>query len=476
MRGTRGYIGKHARGAAARLAKRTGGRGVLLLGPVERRRGSRAAAELQSAAAGGWVGTLCGQTHSGFIVTNFRSTREIEIPFFFAPPQRRVSPLQRRRRNADHGAAGDDAVRVARGPPRRARETVRRTVRRAASLALVTPHLHRSSCAARSARALPAAASVRRAARSESVSPRRAAPSAVPLCARRSTAAPPGARLTRRRRLFSLFVLSQAVVKPLVGNVAPDFTAEAVFDQEFMTVTLSKYRGKRVRRVVSLHLSFNQRSTSRRYVVLFFYPLDFTFVCPVRVAASFVVAPSPHTSPPRQTEITAFSDRYAEFKAANTEVLGVSVDSQFSHLAWHVFPFFFPFATNVTAFLFQAADGPQGWRPGRFGVPAGGGFEKGDRLVLPRAQRRRRRAARPVHHRQGGGGAGAPHATTKTHKFFFFFSYKFFAYSLFSTQPSTTSRSAAAWTRRCARCRRCSTCRTTPTRCAPRGGRRGTRP
>lgn len=51
-----------------------------------------------------------------------------------------------------------------------------------------------------------------------------------------------------------------------------------------------------------------------KYVVLFFYPLDFTFVCP--------------------TEITAFSDRYEEFKKINTEVLGVSVDSQFSHLAW----------------------------------------------------------------------------------------------------------------------------------------------
>lgn len=51
-----------------------------------------------------------------------------------------------------------------------------------------------------------------------------------------------------------------------------------------------------------------------KYVVIFFYPLDFTFVCP--------------------TEITAFSDRYDEFKAINTEVLGVSVDSQFSHLAW----------------------------------------------------------------------------------------------------------------------------------------------
>jgi peroxiredoxin 2/4 len=79
-----------------------------------------------------------------------------------------------------------------------------------------------------------------------------------------------------------------------VGQSAPDFTATAVYDQEFKTIKLSDYRGK--------------------YVVLFFYPLDFTFVCP--------------------TEITAFSDRYDEFKAINTEVLGVSVDSQFSHLAW----------------------------------------------------------------------------------------------------------------------------------------------
>jgi peroxiredoxin (alkyl hydroperoxide reductase subunit C) len=79
-----------------------------------------------------------------------------------------------------------------------------------------------------------------------------------------------------------------------VGQAAPDFEAVAVFDQEFKTLKLSDYRGK--------------------YVVLFFYPLDFTFVCP--------------------TEIVAFSDRYAEFANLNTEVLGVSVDSQFSHLAW----------------------------------------------------------------------------------------------------------------------------------------------
>jgi peroxiredoxin (alkyl hydroperoxide reductase subunit C) len=79
-----------------------------------------------------------------------------------------------------------------------------------------------------------------------------------------------------------------------VGQAAPDFSADAVFSQEFKTIKLSEYRGK--------------------YVVLFFYPLDFTFVCP--------------------TEIIAFSERYEEFKNLNTEVLGISVDSQFSHLAW----------------------------------------------------------------------------------------------------------------------------------------------
>ncbi|MBD2142445.1 peroxiredoxin [Anabaena sp. FACHB-1250] len=79
-----------------------------------------------------------------------------------------------------------------------------------------------------------------------------------------------------------------------VGQLAPDFTATAVVDQEFKPIKLSDYRGK--------------------YVVLFFYPLDFTFVCP--------------------TEVTAFSDRYAEFSNLNTKVFGISVDSEFSHLAW----------------------------------------------------------------------------------------------------------------------------------------------
>jgi len=51
-----------------------------------------------------------------------------------------------------------------------------------------------------------------------------------------------------------------------------------------------------------------------QYVILFFYPLDFTFVCP--------------------TEIIAFSDHHEEFASFNTEILGVSVDSEFAHLAW----------------------------------------------------------------------------------------------------------------------------------------------
>jgi alkyl hydroperoxide reductase subunit AhpC len=80
----------------------------------------------------------------------------------------------------------------------------------------------------------------------------------------------------------------------LVQKQAPDFTADAVVGTEFKQVTLSGLKGK--------------------WVVLFFYPLDFTFVCP--------------------TEITAFSDCAEEFKKLNAEILGVSVDSKFSHLAW----------------------------------------------------------------------------------------------------------------------------------------------
>lgn len=79
-----------------------------------------------------------------------------------------------------------------------------------------------------------------------------------------------------------------------VGQKAPEFTADAVVNGDFASVSLAENKGK--------------------WVVLFFYPLDFTFVCP--------------------TEITAFSDNYEKFQALNTEVIGVSVDSKFSHLAW----------------------------------------------------------------------------------------------------------------------------------------------
>lgn len=83
-----------------------------------------------------------------------------------------------------------------------------------------------------------------------------------------------------------------------VQKPAPDFAATAVIDEEFKDVKLADYRGK--------------------YVVLFFYPLDFTFVCP--------------------TEIVAFSDRIDDFRKRGCEVIGVSVDSQFSHLAWIKMP------------------------------------------------------------------------------------------------------------------------------------------
>lgn len=85
----------------------------------------------------------------------------------------------------------------------------------------------------------------------------------------------------------------------LVQKKAPDFTAQAVLaDGTFKQISLKDYAGK--------------------WVVLFFYPLDFTFVCP--------------------TEIIAFSDKVKEFKAINAEVIGVSVDSHFTHLAWRNTP------------------------------------------------------------------------------------------------------------------------------------------
>lgn len=81
----------------------------------------------------------------------------------------------------------------------------------------------------------------------------------------------------------------------LVTQKAPDFKATAVMaDNSFKEISLSDYNGK--------------------YKLLFFYPLDFTFVCP--------------------SEILAFNKKISDFKERNCEVLGVSIDSEFTHLAW----------------------------------------------------------------------------------------------------------------------------------------------
>lgn len=82
----------------------------------------------------------------------------------------------------------------------------------------------------------------------------------------------------------------------LVGKTAPDFTAQAVMgDNEIRDFTLSQeIKGK--------------------YAVVFFYPLDFTFVCP--------------------SELIAFDHRLDEFRQRGVEIIGVSIDSQYTHLAW----------------------------------------------------------------------------------------------------------------------------------------------
>ncbi|XP_050731636.1 peroxiredoxin-2-like [Eriocheir sinensis] len=80
----------------------------------------------------------------------------------------------------------------------------------------------------------------------------------------------------------------------MISKPAPEWEGTAVIDGQFQELKLKDYRGK--------------------YLVFFFYPLDFTFVCP--------------------TEILAFNDRVEEFRALNAEVVACSIDSHFTHLAW----------------------------------------------------------------------------------------------------------------------------------------------
>ena len=84
--------------------------------------------------------------------------------------------------------------------------------------------------------------------------------------------------------------------KAMVGQPAPDFEMPSTRNLEKLNenVKLSDYRGK--------------------WLVLVFYPLDFTFVCP--------------------TELTAFSDHYDEFQGVGAEIVGISTDSVYSHRAW----------------------------------------------------------------------------------------------------------------------------------------------
>ncbi|XP_054977016.1 peroxiredoxin-4 [Sorex araneus] len=94
--------------------------------------------------------------------------------------------------------------------------------------------------------------------------------------------------------LLSVADHSLHLSKAKISKPAPSWEGTAVINGEFKELKLTDYRGK--------------------YLVFFFYPLDFTFVCP--------------------TEIIAFSDRIEEFRSINTEVVACSVDSQFTHLAW----------------------------------------------------------------------------------------------------------------------------------------------
>ena len=80
-----------------------------------------------------------------------------------------------------------------------------------------------------------------------------------------------------------------------IGHKAPTFTAEAFVDGEIKKISLKDYRGK--------------------WTILFFYPADFTFVCP--------------------TELGEMADKYEDFKEQKAEVLSISTDKVFTHKAWH---------------------------------------------------------------------------------------------------------------------------------------------
>ncbi|KAI3380233.1 hypothetical protein SNEBB_010801 [Seison nebaliae] len=95
-------------------------------------------------------------------------------------------------------------------------------------------------------------------------------------------------------KVLNSFKFSKALLTPMVQKKAPEFAGTALVNGKFKNIKLLDFQNQ--------------------YVVLYFYPFNFTFVCP--------------------TEIVAFSDRMKEFQKLNTQVVGVSCDSHFSHYAW----------------------------------------------------------------------------------------------------------------------------------------------
>ena len=105
-------------------------------------------------------------------------------------------------------------------------------------------------------------------------------------------------------------------VFPVIGQPVPDLAFEVFVNEEIKKVKLSDYEGK--------------------WLVLFFYPADFTFICP--------------------TELEELADTYAEFAGLNTEVVSVSTDTAFVHKAWHdnspaIKKITFPMAADPTGAL-----------------------------------------------------------------------------------------------------------------------------
>ena len=154
--------------------------------------------------------------------------------------------------------------------------------------------------------------------------------------------------------------LENTVTLAKVGQPAPDFNMPSTKNMETLAenVKLSDYAGK--------------------WLILLFYPLDFTFVCP--------------------TELTAFSDRLEEINGVGAEVIGVSTDSVHSHKAWIKTP--------------RASE-----RYRRAAIPARVGRRRqaGARLQYP-GRRGQHRAARPVYHQPGRQAAiwGGPRSEHRT--------------------------------------------------------------